>query len=533
MPIEFACPVCSKRFKVDDKHVGRKTSCRSCGAAITIPDQGEAELSGDTTGGSTLYDHSNKERRDLGISIGDEGLIEAVSEHIEKHFGKVDNVFHELISTGVHVDVHVINPTTERPYYTLVTSGMSELPMTTPPGAEELAYAELVLCLPPDWKMSQDAFEDESNYWPIRWMKILARFPHDYETFFTISHTIPGGNPPEEFDASTPMGCWMFVAPFMFEEESFELQHDGHTVNFLYMLPLHLDEMEFKLKHGFDEAVDRIMESFEIRELIDMQRPSFMQLDWAPARRSKRQSIVASCPCGETFEAKTGDAGKSIPCPKCSQPVYVPCSTLAVTGNYPDGPAASNPAGVSLKLGRYVSLRPIEILWWGIPAVLFVLLGIMVHWSLFIPAVILFGIFALRWRKLHHHFKDGDSRPGVIVSLDPPLFASITDLDLGAGGGERLAVKVVPFFSKQIDGSPIKIGERIPTAAAYHEDSEKGDKATSWGDFEPIPVAYANGDPAAARYVISQIDDEEWKQLSEGLKQVPRPLKPGLYDVTL
>lgn len=37
-------------------------------------------------------------------------------------------VWHELVSDLVHLDVHVAEPTPARPYYTVVTSGMSDRP---------------------------------------------------------------------------------------------------------------------------------------------------------------------------------------------------------------------------------------------------------------------------------------------------------------------------------------------------------------------------------------------------------------------
>ena len=66
-----------------------------------------------------------------------------------------------MISDLVHIDVHWVQPTPKRPYHTLVTSGMSDKPMTVPAGAEHLRFAELMLCLPPEWQMSMEAFKQE------------------------------------------------------------------------------------------------------------------------------------------------------------------------------------------------------------------------------------------------------------------------------------------------------------------------------------------------------------------------------------
>ena len=78
------------------------------------------------------------------------------------------------LSDLVHIDIHMVEPTPEKNYYTLVTSGMSDRPMNAPAECGELRYAEIAISLPPDWPLTQEAFADENNYWPLRWLKILA-----------------------------------------------------------------------------------------------------------------------------------------------------------------------------------------------------------------------------------------------------------------------------------------------------------------------------------------------------------------------
>ena len=82
---------------------------------------------GVSEGGSTLYKYSDTDK-EIGVndlSTG-ESNIDAITEHIEKYIGKVDFVYHEIISPLVHIDIHLVNPTPERNFYTLITSGMSD-----------------------------------------------------------------------------------------------------------------------------------------------------------------------------------------------------------------------------------------------------------------------------------------------------------------------------------------------------------------------------------------------------------------------
>ena len=93
--------------------------------------------------------------------------VEVLESHVDKTFGKFNDVFHELVSPDIHCDIYVIEPTPERNYYTLVTGGMGAYPM--PVSESENSFAELVIYLPPDWKIKS---ADEKDYWPIRWLKI-------------------------------------------------------------------------------------------------------------------------------------------------------------------------------------------------------------------------------------------------------------------------------------------------------------------------------------------------------------------------
>ena len=232
-----------------------------------------------TPGGSNVFRHQPKER-ELEFSAGDPELVEAVSDHLESSFGAEPTVFHEVISDLVHVDVHLVPPGGERIWTTLVTTGLAEKPMTVPEGLEEHRFAELVLALPEGWPLDEASFEDERNYWPIRLLKMLARLPHEFETFLWFGHTIPNGDPPEPYAPNTELCCACILPPVLAPDgfEKLELP-DGRSLSFFAVVPLHEDEMNFKLKKGNDALVDRLDEA-GVTELLDPSRPSV-----APRRR--------------------------------------------------------------------------------------------------------------------------------------------------------------------------------------------------------------------------------------------------------
>src|SRR4051794_18154576 len=159
----------------------------------------------ESVGGSRIYRHDASAPGEL--TAGDEGLVDAVSDHVEQHFGTVDHVLHELVSPYVHVDLHVVMPTKQRPAITVVTSGMSQRAM---PGG---LYAELMVLLPPSWPTEgHPSFESDESYWPFGLLKQLARLPHEFKTRLWQGHTVPNGDPPRPYARNTEL-CGALIGP--------------------------------------------------------------------------------------------------------------------------------------------------------------------------------------------------------------------------------------------------------------------------------------------------------------------------------
>jgi hypothetical protein len=185
--------------------------------------------------------------------------LEAIEAHIARHLGEPASVFHELISTTVHIDIHIVRPSRERPWISLVTSGMSDIPMNAPEGSEAWRFAELMIRLPADWKLDEESLKDEAHYWPLRWLKNLARFAHEYETWLSYGHSIPNGNPPVPLGPGVPFSGVVLSSPWYGGEEFTTLYlPDGTPVHFWSLIPVYPSEMDFKLEHGSDALFGRL-----------------------------------------------------------------------------------------------------------------------------------------------------------------------------------------------------------------------------------------------------------------------------------
>jgi len=194
------------------------------------------------------------------------------NKFIKQHIGPFETVFHEIASSLIHVDIYVIEPSDSRNYYTLVTSGMSALKMKTPPGYGSTKYAELMISLPPDWKFDEESLKDNKYYWPIFWLKYLARFPHKHNTWLGSGHTMPNGDPAEPIAPNTELRGFVLLPTVLFGKQG-RVCKQGifKRVNLYTIHPLHESEMQLKLENGIDALFD-LFDDNHVSEVVDLSR---------------------------------------------------------------------------------------------------------------------------------------------------------------------------------------------------------------------------------------------------------------------
>lgn len=220
-------------------------------------------------GGSVVFRHQAK-ARPMEVAHGDGENITAIEAHVARHIGPAEHVFHELVSDLVHIDVHLVRPTPTRRAWTLFTTGMSDRPMNVPPGLTVSSYAEVMVSLPPTWQLDQAAFDDERNYWPVRWLKNLARLPHQYDTWLGQDHTVPNGDPAREFALGAGF-AGVIMCPSVTLGPAFAVctTPSRKQIAMLAMYPLYPEEMDLKLKKGASALFD----AFERAGVTDIVEP--------------------------------------------------------------------------------------------------------------------------------------------------------------------------------------------------------------------------------------------------------------------
>ena len=197
---------------------------------------------------------------------------DAIARHIEEHWGEPSRLFHDTISEYVRVHIHVVEATKERPYHTLITSGMSDRPMRTPKEVKEYRFAELVISLPPTWPLDGKGWKHERHWWPFQWLRQIARLPHEFNTFLFYGHTVPNGDPAKPFAPGTKLCCMLLSSPVLCGEEADTLAIDKKTqIHFYSPIPIYREEMDFALSRGSVELLERL-ENAGVTELWDLQR---------------------------------------------------------------------------------------------------------------------------------------------------------------------------------------------------------------------------------------------------------------------
>ena len=246
-------------FDADDKH----TITRSPG--VGLPEEqmtlkiSWASSDGDPDDDGDDPDGEAPEDEESGVpEVYTEEEMEAVEGHIQQYFGKFENVFHELSSPDIHVDICVVPPSEERDYYTLVTMGMGAHRMNVPEELAEykLERAELAIALPGNWKLKHEDLKNERWYWPIRLLKTLARLPIASDTWLGFGHTMDNE---EDFAKGTKLCAAILTGPQDTEDGSEVcILPSGEEVNFYQVIPLYRDELEYKLAHDADALLDKM-----------------------------------------------------------------------------------------------------------------------------------------------------------------------------------------------------------------------------------------------------------------------------------
>lgn len=202
---------------------------------------------------------------------------EAIAEHLDKKYKSEEiTVFHEMVSLDFHLDVYFIN-SDQHNFNILLTSGMSTLEMLVPDTVENLAqykFAELMLLLPKDLEFGK-VTGDNPNDWLIAMLKETARFPHHYDTWLAIGHTLQATADMEPYSENADFAGVVILPSVTFDDEFTTIQVGDDLINVYSVFPLYANEMNYKIENGYNALLDKLIEN-DSKEIFDYNRSNLL-----------------------------------------------------------------------------------------------------------------------------------------------------------------------------------------------------------------------------------------------------------------
>lgn len=193
----------------------------------------------------------------------------AVLEHIRAHIGPVDTVFHEIESDTIAIDIHHVPPTASRNCHTLITSGMSDQAMPEGAGVQ---FGELVMCLPPDWPMDEEALEDDASTWPMEMLRALGRLPYAHGVAFDFGLCTDNLTLPFAMAADTGFSAVLLAPPVTIPDAFWCLEAiDGKVIDFFGIVMLYPRELDCARYQGV-VALARALDMLSVNELVQTGR---------------------------------------------------------------------------------------------------------------------------------------------------------------------------------------------------------------------------------------------------------------------
>ncbi len=221
----------------------------------------------------------------LGKAPKPDYVCDSILEHVEKHLGKPSPLsLQEIVPADPSLVIYHIPPNPKLAELNgtclaLLTSGMSSKPMTVPQGGGDFRFAELIVYLPADWPLDKKALQDARHSWPVDWLRRIARWPHQNNTWLGgQSIVIANGDPPAPLGPGIRFTCWLLVVePLDFGRMQ---RSDGSWINFYGMYPLYTEERNLEKQHG-TEYILNLFQEHRFPSYVNTKRPN---LAYAPKR---------------------------------------------------------------------------------------------------------------------------------------------------------------------------------------------------------------------------------------------------------
>lgn len=180
---------------------------------------------------------------------------------------------------------------------------------------------------------------------------------------------------------------------------------------------------------------------------------------------------------------------------------------------------ASNPGKIKFNPFIWLLHKPKNVSLVFLILVIAVVLTINISLWFFLLVLLAVFINSVYWVKAKEHYT-ADSNPGLILSVNPPIFAVYTDLS--KGDGWYPAIKIAAYKSKK----RVEPGLGLATVATYSD--AHGERCAFWSDFDPLPIEYATSNHESIQRELESYSDANWDNLKNGVSYLNGQYTVGL-----
>ena len=203
-----------------------------------------------------LFSGCSKKNKDTHYFYSEKEL-DKLEEYISASYGKIEFVLHEIESPDIHLDVMVIKPSEDQPYYK----------------SYKLERAEYVIFLPKDWDLES---KTDEGYWPIGNLKMVGRLAMYTDSWLGFGHTISANEDSSPVANNTEFNSFVLLRSIGVDNQIVEPLSlgIGKKINFYQLYPLYQEELEFKLENSLDDLCEKIDEK-DLDFVVNINRKNY------------------------------------------------------------------------------------------------------------------------------------------------------------------------------------------------------------------------------------------------------------------
>jgi hypothetical protein len=194
--------------------------------------------------------------------------------HFQKHFGKSER----KAITGIveypdrPVLIRYIPPSSKCNNSVLFTVGLNQFKMPAPQDCQQFEHAELMILLPKTWPAPDKALKSKKWAWPIQWLRKIARYPIENETWLGAHLTVlTEEESPAQLAPGVVFTSWLLIS--LPTDDLVINCKDGKKIQIYQLFPIYTEEYHYALKHGAT-ALMQLLSEKGIQTHVQLGRPN-------------------------------------------------------------------------------------------------------------------------------------------------------------------------------------------------------------------------------------------------------------------